>query len=986
MGRRSNSGYIGRDFGLDTKGVVDLNKRNLIRFLNNELTYNDPGYYFTGDPFVPSASLYPLGVSNFGSGSAVATSLVSGTLANVTIYTAGTGYATNATLSFSGGGGTGANAYVSTFAAGALSVVERLGYIKDIVITDPGQGYTSAPTMSVSAPVTANGVAGVTAIISASITNGELTGYTIHNTGSNYRAGSNWPTITFSGGGATRAATAVPVLEFGRNYTSNPTVTVTGAGSGAVVSASIAGVLSPTGTVTTAGGGYSSAPTLDIPAGTYSVSASATLSAGALSTVTIQTGSTTTIHAAPDVNVGGELSYPALNNNEIYGTYAVYNNNSNWLAFNVTTNGGGGYTVDWGDGTTNSYNSNVTASKQYTTSSYAALSSSLYNGAKLVQVKITLSGSATSLATVNLTTRPTPTTGSFNTSNVLYNQWLSIAAAGTNITSFTVGSQTIGATTSAMLERFYLSGSNQITSFGTMFINCYSLIEITELFTGAASGTGAFFYTFQNCRNLIKIPVMNLNNTSANPEGMFQNCYKLNSITFSNSSNITSLNNVFSSCYNLQTINGLNFASPLITNYNGTFNGCYSLLSLPPINVTNVTTLNSTFQGCSLLTSIKFIGNTSNVGSFQSTFSGCVNLVDIPKELDCRSANANAFIQTFTNCRQLREAPVFLNTSNVTSVSRMFDGCYQLKKVYLFDTSGCSVFASMFTNCTALTSVPKFNTRIGTNLSSMFQGCNSLKTIPLLNTANNLNFSNMFNACSSLVTVPPLNTSKATSVNGMFTNCSSLTKIPYLDTGNVTDFGSMFSSCTNLTEVPTLDTSNATTLSSMFSSCFNLKRVPNFNIPNCTDLGSMFINCASLTDAPTFYNSNKVTNCTSTYNTCTNLKRVPGMNGASLTNIINMFNSCPSLIEVGSIPCSAAGLITIANTFNSCFSLKRMGITNINASFSVANCALDSNALNEIYTNVSATGAGKTITVTGNWGTANDNPSIATAKGWAVSG
>jgi hypothetical protein len=66
--------------------------------------------------------------------------------------------------------------------------------------------------------------------------------------------------------------------------------------------------------------------------------------------------------------------------------------------------------------------------------------------------------------------------------------------------------------------------------------------------------------------------------------------------------------------------------------------------------------------------------------------------------------------------------------------------------------------------------------------------------------------------------------------------------------------------------------------------------------------------------------------------------------------------------------------------------LKRMRATGMNASFDVSNNNLDSTALNEIYTNASATGTAKTITVTNNWGAANDNPSIATAKGWAVTG
>jgi len=46
---------------------------------------------------------------------------------------------------------------------------------------------------------------------------------------------------------------------------------------------------------------------------------------------------------------------------------------------------------------------------------------------------------------------------------------------------------------------------------------------------------------------------------------------------------------------------------------------------------------------------------------------------------------------------------------------------------------------------------------------------------------------------------------------------------------------------------------------------------------------------------------------------------------------------------------------------------------------------LSSAALNEIYTNL-ATVTGQTITVSGNYGTTGDDPTIATAKGWTVSG
>lgn len=61
---------------------------------------------------------------------------------NVTITNGGSGYTSAPTITFIGGGGTGATA-VATIAATAVS---------DIIITNRGTGYTSAPTISISAP------------------------------------------------------------------------------------------------------------------------------------------------------------------------------------------------------------------------------------------------------------------------------------------------------------------------------------------------------------------------------------------------------------------------------------------------------------------------------------------------------------------------------------------------------------------------------------------------------------------------------------------------------------------------------------------------------------------------------------------------------------------------------------------------------------------------------------------------------------------
>jgi hypothetical protein len=71
--------------------------------------------------------------------------------------------------------------------------------------------------------------------------------------------------------------------------------------------------------------------------------------------------------------------------------------------------------------------------------------------------------------------------------------------------------------------------------------------------------------------------------------------------------------------------------------------------------------------------------------------------------------------------------------------------------------------------------------------------------------------------------------------------------------------------------------------------------------------------------------------------------------------------------------------------FATCSSLARIEAKNFNFTFSVASCKLSATALNEIYTNL-PTVVSQTITVTGNYGVATDDPTIATAKGWTVTG
>ena len=73
------------------------------------------------------------------------------------------------------------------------------------------------------------------------------------------------------------------------------------------------------------------------------------------------------------------------------------------------------------------------------------------------------------------------------------------------------------------------------------------------------------------------------------------------------------------------------------------------------------------------------------------------------------------------------------NTSNVTDMSCMFDGCIGLTLLDLsgWNTSNVTDMSYMFNSCSGLTSLDLsgWNTSKVTRMNSMFSGCSKLKTI-----------------------------------------------------------------------------------------------------------------------------------------------------------------------------------------------------------------------------------------------------------------
>ena len=121
----------------------------------------------------------------------------------------------------------------------------------------------------------------------------------------------------------------------------------------------------------------------------------------------------------------------------------------------------------------------------------------------------------------------------------------------------------------------------------------------------------------------------------------------------------------------------------------------------------------------------------------------------------------------------------YSDTSGVTNMSSMFQGCSNLTTITQLDTSNVTDMSGMFTNCSKLTTISQLDTSSVTDMPRMFNGCSSLITIPQLNTINVTNMNSMFSNCNKLTTID-ITHMKLTSTSGtnyFANNCYSLTKL-----------------------------------------------------------------------------------------------------------------------------------------------------------------------------------------------------------------
>lgn len=279
--------------------------------ISPDVTLIDDGSGYTS---VPTVTAY----GGSGSGATFLATVANGVVTQLALTNPGSGYTLNnqVVVGFSGGGsdsGAVAHATVTSASGGVSAALVKFG----------GTGYTSASVGTFSG----GGGSGAEAVITGA-TNGVITAITITQPGSGY---TSEPTLTFSvGTGATfqvvitnGQVTAITLDTGGSGYTGDPTILIVGDGVGATATATISGGAVSAIAIDNPGTGYSYAQ-VQISGGNRAAAALVNLMPFGVSGNTLDTyqarvwianGTTTQVTAAESVanfaaSAGG-LAYPA---------------------------------------------------------------------------------------------------------------------------------------------------------------------------------------------------------------------------------------------------------------------------------------------------------------------------------------------------------------------------------------------------------------------------------------------------------------------------------------------------------------------------------------------------------------------------------------------------------------------------------------------------------------------------------------------------
>ena len=316
------------------------------------------------------------------------------------------------------------------------------------------------------------------------------------------------------------------------------------------------------------------------------------------------------------------LTAPLATEQKIVGLYAVWpgdgvGNGGNFFAFL----GRGAYTINFGDGTTTNYADNVQANYEYN-----------FNNTALdgTNCPVTLTASTN---TVNRAGHGLSNGNIIQFFSILTTTGL-VEGANYYVINATANTFQVAVTTNGSAVVMTNNGSASLLPYkvAIVIITPQSGQSLTAVnFQAKHPQVGLQDYATGWLDLSISVP--NVAGTNFQLGGTTVSHRYLEQVNLLSYGTLTSMANMFNSCYSLQSIPAFPGSVTAVTSMASMFNACYSLKSIPafPGSVAAVTSMSSMFVNCSSLQSIPaFPSSLAAVTSMSAMFAGCYSLQSIP--------------------------------------------------------------------------------------------------------------------------------------------------------------------------------------------------------------------------------------------------------------------------------------------------------------------------------------------------------------------
>ena len=520
--------------------------------------------------------------------------------------------------------------------------------------------------------------------------------------------------------------------------------------------------------------------------------------------------------------------------------------------------------------------------------------------------------------------------------------------------------------------------TSEVTTMRGMFYDCLSLTSL-DLSNFKTENVQYMSYMFYGCSSLTSLDLSNFKTENVqNMSEMFRGCNSLQNIYCNNTWTCSQSWRMFSGCTNLKGAVVYNsskvdasMANPETGYFTKKVREAYVVKSSDKKTLTFYYDDQKSSRTGSNVWGIEETKEEYGYiypawsGTWKTTESEVTTAVFDASFKNYLPKSTENWFSYFENLKKIEGLTNF-NTSEVTTMRRMFVGCSSLTSLDLsnFKMENVQNMSSMFSGCESLTSLDlsNFKTENVQNLSEMFYGCKSLTSLNLSNfkTENVQDMSLMFYGCSNLTSLNLSNfkTENVQNMSSMFRGCSSLTSLNLSNfkTENVQNMSSMFYGCKSLTSLnlSSFKTENVQNMSEMFEGCSSLTslNLSNFNTENVKYMSGMFRFCSSLTSLNlSNFNTENVQNMSSMFYGCNSLQNIYCNNTWTCSQSGEMFSGCTSLqgaVDYDSSKTDAS----MANPETGYFTKK--GITGVATATTEANASIqtiystDGRRLNEL--------------------------------------